>query len=53
MTYANITAKAHQRHPKRKISEPILVITFRVLWISVTNWKKGIRKEMRRIKLIA
>jgi len=37
MTYANITAKAHQRHPNSRMSEATLVMTLRVLWISVKN----------------
>lgn len=53
MTYANMMAKAHQRHPKSTIKLPILVITVNVDWISVKNWKKGMRKQIRRIRLTA
>ena len=48
-----MTAKAHQRQPKRIMSEPMLVSTVNVLCISVKNWKNGIRKQMSRIRLTA
>ena len=48
-----MTAKAHQRQPKRMMREPMFVITFRVDWMSTKNWKKGIKKQIKRIRLMA
>ena len=48
-----MTAKAHHKQPKRMMREPILVSTVNVLCISVKNWKNGMRKQMRRIRLTA